>query len=101
MDVRLIPLPQERRNQITCLFSVLSAFEESSAACISDMLRQVSNGQYLEAIRMAEKFILHIEVFFVMSNVLETYFFQTITNTNVLDMFIENRELKNINVHNF
>ena len=75
MDVRLIPLPQELRNQITCLFSVLSAFEESSAACISDMLRQVSNGQYLEAIRMAEKFILHIEVFFVMNNDLEAYFF--------------------------
>ena len=89
MDVRLIPLSQELRYQITCLFSVLSAFEESSAACISDMLRQVSNGQYLEAIRMAEKFILHIEVFFVMSNVLETYFFRTITNKNVLDMLIE------------
>ena len=75
MDVRLIPLPQELRNQITCLLSVLSAFEESSAACISDMLRQVSNGQYLEAIRMAEKFILLIEVFFVMDGGLGAYFF--------------------------
>lgn len=28
------------------------------------MLRQVSNGQYLDAIRMAEKFILHVEVLF-------------------------------------
>ena len=46
------------------VLSVLSAFEESSAACISDMLRQVSNGQYLDAIRMAEKFILHAEVLF-------------------------------------
>lgn len=45
-------------------YRVLSAFEESSAACISDMLRQVSNGQYLDAIRMAEKFILHVEVLF-------------------------------------
>ena len=44
--------------------SVLSAFEESSAACISDMLRQVNNGQYLDAIRMAEKFIVHVEVLF-------------------------------------
>ena len=99
MDVRLTPLPQELRNQITYLSSVLSAFEESSAACISDMLRQVRDEQYLEAIRMAEKFILHIEVFFVMSNDLEVYFFWTITN--VLDMFIENRELININVHIF
>ena len=30
---------------------------------------------------------------------LEAYFFRTITN--VLDMLIENRELININVHNF
>lgn len=54
--------------------SVLSAFEESSAACISDMLRQVSNGQYLEAIRMAEKFILHVEVLFATIDDLEYQF---------------------------
>ena len=54
--------------------SVLSAFEESSAACISDMLRQVSNGQYLEAIRMAEKFILHVEVLFATIDDLEACF---------------------------
>lgn len=56
--------------------SVLSAFEESSAACISDMLRQVSNGQYLEAIRMAEKFILHVEVLFASIDDLEYHFAQ-------------------------
>ncbi|KAG5219904.1 LIM-domain-containing protein [Salix suchowensis] len=50
--------------QVYRIWTVLSAFEESSAACISDMLRQVSNGQYLDAIRMAEKFILHVEVLF-------------------------------------
>lgn len=54
--------------------SVLSAFEESSAACISDMLRQVSNGQYLDAIRMAEKFILHVEVLFATIDDLEHHF---------------------------
>ena len=48
---------------------------------------------------MGENFILHIEVFFAMSNDLEAYFFRTITS--VLDMLIENRELKNMNVHNF
>jgi hypothetical protein len=53
---------------------VLSAFEESSAACISDMLRQVSNGAYLDAIRMAEKFILHVEVLFGTIDDLEFYF---------------------------
>lgn len=38
------------------------------------MLRQVSNGQYLEAIRMAEKFILHVEVLFATIDDLEHYF---------------------------
>ncbi|KAI6112638.1 hypothetical protein F5141DRAFT_1195407 [Pisolithus sp. B1] len=56
---------QSRMEQLVYrIWTVLSAFEESSAACISDMLRQVSNGQYLDAIRMAEKFILHVEVLF-------------------------------------
>jgi hypothetical protein len=53
---------------------VLSAIEESSAACISDMLRQVSNGAYLDAIRMADKFILHVEVLFGTIDDLEFYF---------------------------
>jgi hypothetical protein len=35
------------------------------------MLRHVSNGQYLEAIRMAEKFILHVEVLFATIDDLE------------------------------
>ncbi|KAM6496940.1 hypothetical protein JOM56_007413 [Amanita muscaria] len=60
--------------QVYRIWTVLSAFEESSAACISDMLRQVSNGQYLEAIRMAEKFILHVEVLFATSDDLEFHF---------------------------
>lgn len=73
MDVRShIPLFCTHAQFIQC--SVLSAFEESSAACISDMLRQVSNGQYLDAIRMAEKFILHVEVLFATIDDLEYYF---------------------------
>ncbi|KAH9032333.1 RhoGAP-domain-containing protein [Lactarius hengduanensis] len=58
------------------IWTVLSAFEESSAACISDMLRHVSSGQYLEAIRMAEKFILHVEVLFATIDDLEWQFTQ-------------------------
>ena len=54
--------------------SVLSAFEESSAACISDMLRHVSNGEFLQAIRMAEKFILHVEVLFGTIDDIEAHF---------------------------
>ncbi|TFY64383.1 hypothetical protein EVJ58_g2663 [Rhodofomes roseus] len=60
--------------QVYRIWTILSAFEESSAACISDMLRQVSNGQYLEAIRMAEKFILHVEVLFASIDDLEWHF---------------------------
>lgn len=50
--------------QVYRIWTVLSAFEESSAACISEMLRQVSSGRYLGGVRMAERFILHVEVLF-------------------------------------
>ncbi|KAF7294406.1 LIM-domain-containing protein [Mycena kentingensis (nom. inval.)] len=62
--------------QVYRIWTVLSAFEESSAACISDMLRQVSNGQYLDAIRMADKFILHVEVLFATIDDLEHHFYR-------------------------
>ncbi len=73
MDVRFIHYC-DPPSILTNRFRVLSAFEESSAACISDMLRQVSNGQYLDAIRMAEKFILHVEVLFATIDDLEYQF---------------------------
>ncbi|KAF8661306.1 hypothetical protein AX16_001404 [Volvariella volvacea WC 439] len=60
--------------QVYRIWTVLSAFEESSAACIAEMLRHVSNGQYLEAIRMAEKFILHVEVLFAAIDDLEWFY---------------------------
>lgn len=46
------------------IWSVLSSFEESSAACISDMLLHVSNGAYIEGVFVAEKFIWHVEILF-------------------------------------
>ena len=54
--------------------SVLSAFEESAAACISEMLRQASKGHYLDTIRMAEKFVLHVEVLLATIEDLEASF---------------------------
>lgn len=48
------------------------------------MLRQVSNGQYLEAIRMAEKFILHVEVLFATIDDLETCFARMNLKGNLL-----------------
>jgi hypothetical protein len=38
------------------------------------MLRQIENGQYLDAVLMAEKFILHVEVLFGAIDDLEHHF---------------------------
>jgi LIM domain-containing protein len=46
------------------IWSVLSTFEESSAACISDMLLHVSNGGYVDGVLVAKRFIIHVEVLF-------------------------------------
>lgn len=62
--------------QVEQIWRVLSAFEESSAACISEMLRFVSAGQYAEAILMAERFILHVEILFAAIDDLEAQFAQ-------------------------
>lgn len=56
------------------VWTVLSAYEESSAACISDLLKSVSNVVYLEAIRSAERFIFHVEVLFAVLDDLEFHF---------------------------
>lgn len=46
------------------IWSTLSTFEESSAACISDMLLHVSNGAYFDGVLVAKRFIAHVEVLF-------------------------------------
>ncbi|OLL26519.1 Rho-type GTPase-activating protein 1 [Neolecta irregularis DAH-3] len=46
------------------IWTVLSAFEESSAACISDLLLNISNGAYFEGVIVADRFISHIELLF-------------------------------------
>jgi hypothetical protein len=46
------------------IWSVLSTFEESSAACISDMLLHVSNGAYVDGVLVAKKFIWHVDMLF-------------------------------------
>ncbi|KAM0787658.1 hypothetical protein ACM66B_003722 [Microbotryomycetes sp. NB124-2] len=60
--------------QVYRIWTVLSAFEESSAACISEMLRHVSSGHYLEGVRMAEKFVLHVETLFAAIDELSAQF---------------------------
>ncbi|KAI9248904.1 hypothetical protein BY458DRAFT_536525 [Sporodiniella umbellata] len=46
------------------IWTVLSAFEESAAGCISDMLLHVSEGSYEEGVKMAAYFVTHVEVLF-------------------------------------
>ncbi|KAJ5475316.1 Rho-type GTPase-activating protein 1 [Penicillium diatomitis] len=67
--------PEERENirkeedlmeeKVYNIWSTLSSFEESSAACISDMLLHVSNGAYLNGVIVAKRFIVHVEILFV------------------------------------
>jgi hypothetical protein len=62
---------EQMEEKVYQIWTALSAFEESSAACISDMLLYVSNGAYLDGVRMAGTFILHVEVLFASIDSLE------------------------------
>ncbi|KAF8544101.1 hypothetical protein BDD12DRAFT_915553 [Trichophaea hybrida] len=55
---------EQMEQKVYRIWSVLSAFEESSAACISDMLLHVSNGAYIDGVFVAEKFIWHVAILF-------------------------------------
>jgi hypothetical protein len=53
------------------IWSVLSTFEESSAACISDMLLHVSNGAYVDGVLVAKRFIWHVDILFNSADTLD------------------------------
>ncbi|KAJ3036137.1 hypothetical protein HDV00_003049 [Rhizophlyctis rosea] len=66
-----------KRQQITVekvgkILHILSAFEESSAECISDMLIQFSAQHYEDGVMQAGKFICHIEALFSGIDEIET-----------------------------
>ncbi len=65
-EKRLVVREEEEQmeEEVYRIWSVLSGFEESSAACISDMLLHVSNGAYVDGVMVAKKFIWHVEVLF-------------------------------------
>ncbi|KAG0177687.1 hypothetical protein DFQ29_004521 [Apophysomyces sp. BC1021] len=70
-DSLTTPTPSHHReiqdaleNQISQIWTDLSSFEDSSATCISDMLLHVAAGAYLESLRMANHFVMHLEVLF-------------------------------------
>ncbi|KAI4236839.1 MAG: hypothetical protein L6R40_006028 [Gallowayella cf. fulva] len=55
---------EQMEEKVYRIWSVLSTFEESSAACISDMLLHVSNGAYVDGVLVAKKFIWHVDLLF-------------------------------------
>lgn len=65
-ESRLIVRREEEQmeEKVYRIWSVLSTFEESSAACISDMLLHVSNGAYVDGVLVAKRFIGHVDVLF-------------------------------------
>ncbi|KAF2874676.1 rho-type GTPase-activating protein-like protein [Massariosphaeria phaeospora] len=79
-DVRETVRKQEEEIEakVNWIWKTLSAFEEKSATCISDMLLHVSNGAYIDGVMAARKFIIHVELLFYAADDLDT---QLTTNT--------------------
>ncbi|KAF3940970.1 hypothetical protein ABW19_dt0207827 [Dactylella cylindrospora] len=75
---RSVVRDQEERmeEKVYRIWSVLSTFEESSAANISDMLLHVSNGAYVDGVFVAEKFIWHVELLFASADNLDIELFR-------------------------
>ncbi|CAL5867152.1 uncharacterized protein PFLUO_LOCUS1364 [Penicillium psychrofluorescens] len=54
----------QMEEKVYSIWGTLSTFEESSAACISDMLLHVSNGAYIDGVLVAKRFISHVDILF-------------------------------------
>ena len=76
----LLAKQRAMEHRVFTIWRVLSAFEESSAACISDMLRHLSSGKYLSAVTFAGRFVLHVEVLFGAMDTLELEFQRAAAN---------------------
>ncbi|KAF2636146.1 hypothetical protein P280DRAFT_493263 [Massarina eburnea CBS 473.64] len=63
---------EEIEAKVNWIWKTLSAFEEKSATCISDMLLHVSNGAYVDGVMAAKKFIVHIELLFISADDLDS-----------------------------
>ncbi|KAL2352310.1 GTPase-activating protein-like protein of the rho/rac family [Cryomyces antarcticus] len=62
---RLVRREEEKvEEKVLWIWRTLSAFEEKSATCISDMLLHVSNGAYVDGVMAARKFIVHVDLLF-------------------------------------
>ncbi|RKO97794.1 hypothetical protein CAUPRSCDRAFT_10557 [Caulochytrium protostelioides] len=71
---------QDVTQKVSKILHVLSAFEESSAECISDMLLHFSNQRHAEGVIQASKFICHIEALFRGIDVIESGLAATASN---------------------
>ena len=69
---------EEIEAKVNWIWKTLSAFEEKSATCISDMLLHVSNGAYVDGVMAAKKFIVHVELLFNAADDLDA---QLVANT--------------------
>ena len=65
-DQRRVVREEEEQveEKVLMIWRTLSAFEEKSATCISDMLLHVSNGAYFDGVVAAKKFIAHVDLLF-------------------------------------
>ncbi|KAI9011911.1 hypothetical protein CLU79DRAFT_829208 [Phycomyces nitens] len=61
---QLLQKQHDTEEKVFRIWQVLSAFEESSALCISEMLLHVSNGSYINGICISERFLVHVEALF-------------------------------------
>jgi len=55
---------EQMEEKVYRIWSTLSTFEESSAACISNMLLHVSQGAYVKGVLVAKQFIWHVDILF-------------------------------------
>ncbi len=72
----LVQFQNKMEKKITRVWTDLSSFEESSANWISDMLLNVAAGAYIEGIRMANQFIMHLDVLFSALDIIRHYLSQ-------------------------
>src|SRR5271156_6815647 len=73
---------EQMEDKVYRIWSTLSTFEESSAACISDMLLHVSNGFYVDGVLVAKKFIWHVNILFGATDTLAS----VIENTGLTEL---------------
>lgn len=63
-EKNLISIQNEMDQKVDRVWTDLSTFKKSATDCIPDMLLNVASGAYLESIRIANQFVIHLEVLF-------------------------------------